>query len=66
MGMHRLSRGSEPLKQLTHGYPSIILGVYTSQIIDAGACVNYFGGLDHPRNCCMSLCQLFQGATILK
>ena len=35
MGMRQLFKGSRPLKYLTHGHASIILGVCTSQIIDA-------------------------------
>ena len=46
MAMRQLLWGSRPPEEWTHGHASIILGVYTPQIIDAWACLNYFGGVD--------------------
>ena len=38
-----------PPKEMTHPCPSIILGVYTPQIIDGSMSVNYFWGCRPPK-----------------
>ena len=63
MGMRQLFWGSTPLKLLAHGHASVILAVYTPQIIGAWACANYFWGLHPPRNWRMGMRQLFGGST---